>query len=206
MSKTKILLIGAGGHASSCIDLIEETGKFKIIGIIGTEFEIGNNILGYEVIGNDSEIEKFKSLTKDVVLGIGQIKSAETRIRIVDDLLIKGFNFHSVVSPYSRISKSSQVGIGTVVMHNATINTGTNIGNYSIINTGAILEHGTSVGDYTHISTGVILNGESKIGNRTFVGSGSVIKEQVKIGNNCLVGMGQVVKNNLPDNTRYVGE
>jgi sugar O-acyltransferase (sialic acid O-acetyltransferase NeuD family) len=206
MSKTKILLIGAGGHASSCIDLIEETGKFKIIGIIGTEFEIGNKILGYEVIGNDSEIEKFKSLAKDVVLGVGQIKSAEKRIQIVDDLLSKGFNFHSVVSPHSHISKSSQVGVGTVVMHNATINTGTNIGNYSIINTGAILEHGTSVGDYSHISTGVILNGESKIGNSTFVGSGSVIKEQVKIGNNCLVGMGQVVKNDLPDNTRHVGE
>ncbi len=206
MSKTKILLIGAGGHASSCIDLIEETGKFKIIGIIGTEFEIGNKILGYEVIGKDSEIEELKSLTKDVVLGIGQIKSAETRIRIVDNLLRKGFNFHSVVSPNSHISKSSQVGVGTVVMHNAMINTGTNIGNYSIINTGAILEHGTNVGDYSHISTGVILNGDSKIGNRTFVGSGSVIKEQVKIGNNCLVGMGLVVKNDLPDNTRYLGE
>ncbi len=206
MSKMKILLIGAGGHASSCIDLIEETGKFKIIGIIGTKFEVGINILGYEVIGNDSEIEKFRSLTKDVVLGIGQIKSAETRIRIVNDLLSKGFNFHSVVSPHCRISKSSHVGVGTVVMPNATLNTGTNIGNYSIINTGAILEHGTSVGNYSHISTGVILNGGSKIGNSTFVGSGSVIKEQVKIGNNCLIGMGQVVRNDLLDYTRYVGE
>ncbi len=33
MKKTHIL-IGAGGHAQSCIDVIESEGKFKIIGLL----------------------------------------------------------------------------------------------------------------------------------------------------------------------------
>ena len=30
----KIILIGAGGHAKACIDVIEEENKYKIIGVI----------------------------------------------------------------------------------------------------------------------------------------------------------------------------
>ena len=30
----KILLIGAGGHASSCIDVIESTNHFEIVGLV----------------------------------------------------------------------------------------------------------------------------------------------------------------------------
>ena len=30
----KIILIGAGGHCKSCIDVIEEEKKFEIVGII----------------------------------------------------------------------------------------------------------------------------------------------------------------------------
>ena len=30
----KIILIGAGGHAKSCIDVIELQNKYKIIGLI----------------------------------------------------------------------------------------------------------------------------------------------------------------------------
>ena len=32
--KKKIIIIGGGGHAHSCIDTIEQSNKFKIIGIV----------------------------------------------------------------------------------------------------------------------------------------------------------------------------
>ena len=41
MSKSEIILIGAGGHAISCIDIIEQQDKFKIAGLIGNEEELG---------------------------------------------------------------------------------------------------------------------------------------------------------------------
>ncbi len=37
MSKEKIILIGAGGHAESCIDVIEQEDRFEIAGLIGLE-------------------------------------------------------------------------------------------------------------------------------------------------------------------------
>ena len=37
----KIILIGGGGHALSCIDVIEHEKKFKIIGIIDKKLKKG---------------------------------------------------------------------------------------------------------------------------------------------------------------------
>ena len=34
MSKPKLIIIGAGGHARSCINLIEELNNFEIAGLI----------------------------------------------------------------------------------------------------------------------------------------------------------------------------
>ena len=34
MKKIKLALIGAGGHAVSCIDVIEKTNKYKIVGLV----------------------------------------------------------------------------------------------------------------------------------------------------------------------------
>ena len=34
MKRKNIILIGAGGHTTSCIDVIEATNKYKIIGLV----------------------------------------------------------------------------------------------------------------------------------------------------------------------------
>ena len=36
MSKLGLLLIGAGGHAKSCVDVIEQENEFQIIGLVGS--------------------------------------------------------------------------------------------------------------------------------------------------------------------------
>ena len=56
MSKTEIILIGAGGHAKSCIDVIEQQGKFKIAGLIGIKEELGQKVCGYSIFGIDNDL------------------------------------------------------------------------------------------------------------------------------------------------------
>ena len=45
MIKKPIILIGAGGHAESCIDLINEQKEFKLKEIIGTKKELNKILL-----------------------------------------------------------------------------------------------------------------------------------------------------------------
>ena len=34
LDKEKLILVGGGGHCKACIDVIEEQGKFEILGIL----------------------------------------------------------------------------------------------------------------------------------------------------------------------------
>ena len=205
MPKSKVLLIGAGGQATSCIEVIEAENKKEIVVLIGTPAEIGKKLLGYEVLGSEKDFVALRELTSNLILGIGQIKSPNLRVEIKEKFVKEGFIFESVISPVAKISKHAVIGAGTVIMHGVVINAGVKIGDYSIINTGSIIEHDSKIGNFSHISTGVISNGKTSIGNNTFVGSGTIIMEQIKIGDNCIIGMGQQVRHDLSDNSKYVG-
>ena len=77
----KILLIGAGGHARSCIDVIEMNGEYDIGGLIEKDNVKNNNNLGYEVIGSDKDLESLRERFDYAIVTIGQIKSAKIRNR-----------------------------------------------------------------------------------------------------------------------------
>ena len=59
--KKKLLIIGAGGHAASCIDIIESSTKYKIEYILGKK-EVINKILNYKVNLNESDLKKIKEI------------------------------------------------------------------------------------------------------------------------------------------------
>ena len=37
----KLILVGAGGHCKSCIDIVEKTGEYNIVGLIDLKEKIG---------------------------------------------------------------------------------------------------------------------------------------------------------------------
>lgn len=74
-----IILIGGGGHCISCIDVIEQTGLYKIIGILDLPEKVGENVLGYPIIGTDENLEQFLPNCNDFFLTVGQIKSSALR-------------------------------------------------------------------------------------------------------------------------------
>ena len=78
----KIILIGGGGHCKSCIDVIEQENKFKIIGIIDIKEKVGQKILNYPIIGTDKEIEEIAKRCDNFLITLGQINSYELRIKL----------------------------------------------------------------------------------------------------------------------------
>ena len=49
-----LILIGAGGHAKACIDIIEQNKTYKIAGIINNDTSSQVIKLGYKIIGTDN--------------------------------------------------------------------------------------------------------------------------------------------------------
>ena len=201
MSKSNLILIGAGGHAHSCIDVIEHLGSFKIAGLIGTEEELQNECMGYRVIGTDLDLPKFIEQYQYAIVTVGQIKSFIVRQRLFDQAESLGFKMPAIISPTAHVSRYAVVGSGTIVMHGAIVNAGARVGNNCIINTNALIEHDAIVANHCHISTGAIVNGAANVGLGSFVGSGSIIKEGITLGSNCVVGMGVAVRHHHTENS-----
>jgi sugar O-acyltransferase (sialic acid O-acetyltransferase NeuD family) len=200
--KRNIILIGAGGHAKSCIDLIQSSTDFNIKYIIGLKKELGRNIFGIKVMDNQKNLNELKKIAKYAIIGLGQIKSYKKRKDYFLKLKRYGFKIPKIISKNAILSKYSFIDEGTVVMNGSIINANVNIGKNCIINTKSLIEHDCDIGDNVHISTGAIINGGVKIGSGSFIGSGAVIIQDIKIGKNCIIGAGKLVKKNLKDNQK----
>ena len=205
MTKPNLILVGAGGHARSCIDVVERQGQYQIAGLIGIPDEVQTQPLGYAVIGTDCDLPELAKTYQYALITIGQIQTAEHRIRLYQQAIQFGFQLPIVISPTAHVSRQAALGAGSIIMHGAIVNTGARVGNNCIINTRALIEHDTIVEDHCHISTGALLNGDVTVGAGSFIGSGSIIKEGVAIGKGCLVGMGLTVRHNLSDNSCFTG-
>jgi sugar O-acyltransferase (sialic acid O-acetyltransferase NeuD family) len=189
-----ILIIGGGGHCKSVIDVIESTGEYKIYGIIDISEKVGQKVLGYEIIGTDEDLEKYRNDVELAFIAIGFINSVELRIKIYNKLKQLNFKLPVIISPLAYVSKHSFIEEGTVVMHYAVINAGAKIGKNCIINTKALIEHDAIIGDFSHISTGAIINGGVIVGKYSFVGSNATTKQYIKIMENSFIKAGTVVK------------
>jgi sugar O-acyltransferase (sialic acid O-acetyltransferase NeuD family) len=205
MKKPGLIVIGAGGHAHACIDVIEQIGKYRIVGLVGRVEEMHTRHLGYSVIATDGELSQLSKEYEFAFIAVGQIHSPVSRIRLYRQAIETGFQLPAIVSPTAYVSRHAAVGAGSIVMHGAVVNAGARVGDNCIINTRALLEHDVTVEDHCHISTGAIVNGDASIGEGGFIGSGSVIKQGITLGRGCLVGMGLSVRHDLAAGSRFVG-
>jgi sugar O-acyltransferase (sialic acid O-acetyltransferase NeuD family) len=205
MIKKEIILIGGGGHCISCIDVIEQEGKYKIAGIIDLKENIGKKILNYPIIGSDDELEKFSSEYNYFAITIGQIKSSDKRVELYEKLKKLSIQLPIIISPKSYVSKHANIEEGTIIMHGIIINAKAQIGVNCIINTNSLIEHEVKIGNHCHISTNTVINGQVTIGNKCTLGSGAIIKNNITITNNVIVGAGSVVVKNINDSGTYIG-
>ena len=180
-SRTPLVLLGAGGHCRSCIDVIEMTESFRITAIVGSPTQVGQSLLGYPIEHSDDDLPKLVSPETRFVVTVGQILSNESRLRLFQTVQEMGGQFATIVSPTARVSRFASIGLGSIVMHFALVNANAHVGENCIINSRALVEHDSRIGNHCHISTGAIINGSTTVGDHCFVGSGAVLRESIEI-------------------------
>jgi sugar O-acyltransferase (sialic acid O-acetyltransferase NeuD family) len=188
-----IILIGGGGHCKSVIDVIEQEGRFEIAGIVDKPELLGSNVLGYSIIGNDSDLDSLAKRYQYALITVGQIKSPSLRIKLFDLATKAGFILPNIISPNAYVSRHSSIGSGAVVMHNAIVNASASIGNNCIINSKALIEHDCSISKHCHISTNATINGGVLVEPGCFIGSGVITKELITIGENSFIKAGSLL-------------
>lgn len=70
----KLIFIGAGGHANSCLEVVDSTKKYKVVGSVSN-----NNNKFFKNLGNDKDLGKIRKKYKYAHIAIGFIKNYQSR-------------------------------------------------------------------------------------------------------------------------------
>ncbi len=176
--KRKLLLIGGGGHAQSCIDVIEQTGLFEISGLFDVAEKVGTFVSGYPIVDTDEHIGEYIANDVSFLITVGQIKTAALRKKLYARLKELKASIATVVSPMAYVSARAKIGEGSIVMHHAFVNAGAVIGENCILNTKSLIEHNAVIGNHCHIATAAVVNGDARIEDESFVGSNAVVVQE----------------------------
>ena len=101
----EIILVGAGGHARVCIEVIEQGGQYKIAGLVEKNDTSGHNNLGYPIIGTDNDLANLRQKYEYALVTIGQVKSAATRVQLFDLLNDLEYKLPVIFSPDTLLVK-----------------------------------------------------------------------------------------------------
>lgn len=200
----KMILIGAGGHARSCISCLEYNG-IEILGLLDCAEMVGKSISGYSVLGTDENIMDYIPTVDGFLISVGQIEQSNIRSKIYLKVISAGGKMPVIITSDAFVDRNVLIGNGSMVMHRAFINSGVQIGVNAIINSCALIEHDVFIGDHVHISTSAVINGGCCIGNGSFIGSGAILRNNISIGSNVIIGAGTIVVKDLIEPGTYAG-
>ncbi|MCS6823318.1 MAG: acetyltransferase [Cytophagaceae bacterium] len=193
---SKLLIIGAGGHAISILDVALQCNDFADI-YIYEKFPKGlTNIHGYAL---HAELPQDRS-DYDCIIAIGDNSK---RKDVFDSL--KDVKYTNIISPISYVSNSASIKEGSFVAHSAHVGPDVIIGVNCIINTKAVIEHEVQIGNHVHISPSATICGQCVVGDLCWIGAGAVVINNIFVCSNTVIGAGAVVTSNIHEPGVYVG-
>jgi UDP-perosamine 4-acetyltransferase len=199
--KHGIVVVGGGGHAKVCIEILRAQGEEISYCVGGHDAE--DVCAGVRVLkGDENLLELHKQGYGRAFVAVG---SNRLRQRLADSVLKQGFEIVRAIHPRAIISESVHIEYGVAVMAGVVINAEARIGALAIINTGATIDHDCQIGRAVHIAPQCGLAGNVKVGDRSFLGVGSKVIPNVHIGDDVIVGAGGVVINDLESKQTVVG-
>ncbi|MBA2657674.1 MAG: acetyltransferase [Tatlockia sp.] len=199
--KSSIIVVGAGGHAKVCIELLEASGE-QVAFCIGVA-DSPDFCLNIAVLKNDSYL---KSLREEgyskIFIALG---SNQLREHYADLALELNYQLVNAISPKAIISPSAVLGQGLAIMAGAIISSEAQIADLVIINTGATVDHDCNIGKAAHLAPQCALAGNVKVGAQSFLGVGSKVIPKIEIGEKVISGAGCVIVANITAGKTVVG-
>ena len=194
-----VVLFGAGGHSSSVADVLQRIGC-NVAGRV-TATSSGELDNSGTLVGDEAGIVFARANGARAMVAIGNnALRATTAERIPEELWSL-----SVTARTASVSRSSTLGLLSIVMEHAHVGPDAHVGTGTIINTAAVVEHDCTVGAFAHIAPGAVLLGQASVGFGAFIGAGARVLPGITVGSRATVGAGAVVREDVPNGSTVVG-
>ena len=191
-NENDIVIVGIGGHASMCIDILLDQDKFNLVGFID-KIETEDKKYNLNYLGSLDNLDKLISMgLKNLVLGVGFSGNLKKREKEYDEYS-KKINIPTIIHKKAIIEKSVSISPGCQIMAGSIIGSHVTIHSNCIINSGSIISHDSIIGKSSHITPGAILAGNVLVGRRCTIGMGSTIYFGLNIDDDTTVNNGENV-------------
>lgn len=203
MLKNKILIIGTGGHSIISTSILDNDNANY------TKLRFKLPLNKKNLIDNKKKFQSFFDKNCNFKISIFIAIGFNYHRKIISEFLDSNFktffNYLTIISKQSNISKNVKIGKGSIIMPGVSINTDSVIGKHSIINTNSSLDHHNNIGNFVSVAPGVNTGGYVKVRSGSHLGIGSNIKHNIIINNNSIIGAGSYVNINCKSNCIYYG-
>jgi len=196
MSK-ELVVVGA---FHEIFELAEES-DYKIIGFFDNK--ILHDYNGYEFLGTDDHAKQCFPENKPFIIITPD--QPEVRKKLANYYGNLKYQFGSLISAQSRISKSATINEGTVIQALVNVSSNCVIGKHVKLNTSCNIMHDTVIGDYTSIAPNAVILGNVKIGTSCYIGANSTILPHISIADHTVIGAGATVTKNIEIPGKYIG-
>jgi sugar O-acyltransferase (sialic acid O-acetyltransferase NeuD family) len=161
---------------------------------------------GLEILGDVGALRERladgKADAAEVVVAVGD---NVRRLELSRMLAAAGARLATVIHPFSALSPTVTLGVGTVVLAGTVLNAGARVGMACIVNTRASIDHDCVVGDGVHVCPGVSLAGNVVVHDLAWLGIGACAIQGVSIGRAAMVGAGATVIDDVTQETTVMG-
>ncbi|MDO6728356.1 acetyltransferase [Cognatishimia sp. 1_MG-2023] len=199
--KEKLIVLGAGGHASVVVEAAMANNPSCHVEVFDMA-AVDTKFLGFPLTTGMPNPAAFPVSEFKAIVAIG---NAYVRTKLCAELKAMGYQLANVIHPRAWVSPTAQLATGVFVGANATVNSQASLGVAVIVNTGAVVEHHCVLKDGVHIAPGAVLAGAVKIGHRSFVGANTAVKEAVEVGDDVAIGAGSFVGKIITKSGTFVG-
>lgn len=221
--KRRLVLLGAGSHATVIADILVSAGigkpPYTAIDLSTIPRRKPSNrkrksnlpagwlarqaLTGLLDVVEWTDIEGH--LNKGAIQAIPAIGDNRLREETCRLLESYGIPLQGANHPSAVVSRYAQIDPGVVICAGAIIGTGAWIGAGSIINTRASVDHDCRISPYVHIAPRATLGGNVTIETRAWIGLGACVREGIRIGADAVVGAGAVAVKSVPSGMTVVG-
>ena len=206
MNKQTIIIIGSSGHAKVIIDIFEKQCKYQIAGLLDAYRNIGEETLGYKVIGKEEDVPALLQSHPGLKIFIA-IGDNWVRRKVRDKILgiVPNICFATAIHPSAQIARNVEIGMGAAIMAGTVINSDTSIGDFTIINTKACIDHDCIMQDFSSLAPNVAVGGKVWIGEYSAISIGANVINGLSIGKHSILGAGALLTKDCGDNSVMYG-
>lgn len=196
----KLVIFGAGGHATSVADAALSSG-WDIHAFLDDHRE-GASLLDRPVRRGLAQV--FDPDAHALVLAVGDNFRRE---RIFEELAreFPGLVTPAIIHRTAFVSPHAMVGPGSVILAMSVIGPNSSVGRLCIVNTRASLDHDCRMEDFASLAPGTTTGGTVSLGRRSAISMGATVKHGVRVGQDTVVGAASYVHRDLGDNVVAYG-